>query len=96
MTQPPLCWSVGNDWTVPASWNIYFDRQFTLMATNKNNPKQNASTSKRMRQEDTDDDVDIPKTTSWPRYLVMTGSDILKPLTNLSPFVLWKRCSRNR
>ena len=33
----------------------------TLMATNKNNPKQNASTSKRMRQEDTDDDVDIPK-----------------------------------
>ena len=62
----------------------------TLMATNKNNPKQNASTSKRMRQEDTDDDVDIPKTTSWPRYLVMTGSDILKPLTNLSPFVLWK------
>ena len=48
----------------------------TFMATNKNNPKQNASTSKRMRQEDTDDDVDIPKTTSWPRYLVMTGSDI--------------------
>ena len=61
----------------------------TLMATNN---KQNnfASTSKRMRQDDTDDDADAPKTTSWPRYLLMTGSDILKPLTKLSPFVLWK------
>ena len=61
----------------------------TLMATN-NKQNNSASTSKRMRQDDTDDDVDIPKTTSWPRYLVMTGSDILKPLTKLSPFVLWK------
>ena len=37
-----------------------------------------------------DDDVDLPKTTLWPWYLVMTGSDITKPLTNLSLFVLWK------
>ena len=61
-----------------------------FMATNNNNPKQNASKSKRMRPDDTDDDVDIPKMTSWPSYLVMTGSDMTKPLTSLSPFVLRK------
>ena len=59
----------------------------TLMATN-NKQNNSASTSKRMRQDDTDNDADAPKTTSWPRYLVMTGSDILKPLTKLSPFIL--------